>query len=128
MSERRTNLRQKSFLKGRVYFDNRRSSADCLIRDVSETGAKLVFAAPVTLPDLLELHIPHKGEVHSVRVQRRNGEEIGVAFEGIESPSLVPGASTDLTVRVQRLEAEVASLQRKLREFQAELRPQGSDI
>ena len=40
MKERRSSARQKSFLQGRIYFNNRRSSVDCLIRDYSETGAR----------------------------------------------------------------------------------------
>ena len=30
--------RQKSFLRGCLYFNNRRTSLDCLIRDISETA------------------------------------------------------------------------------------------
>jgi hypothetical protein len=39
MSERRTSSRQKAFLQGRIFFNNRRTSVDCLIRDISEQGA-----------------------------------------------------------------------------------------
>ena len=48
LKERRAATRQKSFLQGRIYFNNRRTSVDCLVRDISETGAKLTFAAAVT--------------------------------------------------------------------------------
>ena len=42
--------RIRTFLKGMVYFDNRRASAECTIRDLSDTGARLLFASPVSVP------------------------------------------------------------------------------
>ena len=38
MGERRQSRRQKSFLRGCVYFNKRRGALDCLIRDISERG------------------------------------------------------------------------------------------
>jgi hypothetical protein len=122
--ERRSGIRQKAFMKGRIYFDNKRRSADCLIRDVSELGARLRFSSVMTTPDLFELHILARGESRRARVQWRNGEEIGVSFVSDEiAPSLVPSAApADLPARVYKLEQEVASMQRKFNELQTALR------
>ena len=49
--ERRRVARQKSFLRGMVYFNNRRSVLDCLVRDISPYGARLVFSVTVATPD-----------------------------------------------------------------------------
>jgi hypothetical protein len=129
--ERRTLLRQRSFLQGRLYFNNRRSSLDCLVRDISSQGAKLKVSDSIAIPEFVELHIPNKDETYRAKVQWRTGFEIGVTFENDQdSPSIVPGAApVDLPERVRRLEAEVASLHRKLNELQNELRHgQGSGI
>ena len=129
--ERRTLLRKRSFLQGRLYFNNRRSSLDCLVRDISNQGAKLKVSDSVAIPEIVELHIPNKDETYRAKVQWRTGFEIGVTFENEqEAPSIVPGAGpADLLERVRRLEAEVASLHRKLNELQNELRHgQGSGI
>jgi hypothetical protein len=129
--ERRTLLRKRSFLQGRLYFNNRRSSLDCLVRDISDQGAKLKVSDSIAIPEFVELHIPNKDETYRAKVQWRTGFEIGVTFESDqESPSIVPGAApADLPERVRRLEAEVASLHRKLNELQNELRHgQGSGI
>jgi hypothetical protein len=129
--ERRTLLRKRSFLQGRLYFNNRRSSLDCLVRDISDQGAKLKVSDSIAIPEFVELHIPNKDETYRAKVQWRTGFEIGVTFENEqESPSIVPGAApADLPERVRRLEAEVASLHRKLNELQNELRHgQGSGI
>jgi hypothetical protein len=129
--ERRTLLRKRSFLQGRLYFNNRRSSLDCLVRDISDQGAKLKVSDSIAIPEFVELHIPNKDETYRAKVQWRTGFEIGVTFENEqEAPSIVPSAGpADLLERVRRLEAEVASLHRKLNELQNELRHgQGSGI
>jgi hypothetical protein len=129
--ERRTLLRKRSFLQGRLYFNNRRSSLDCLVRDISPQGAKLKVSDSVAIPEIVELHIPNKDETYRAKVQWRTGLEIGVTFDDdLAMPSIVPSAGpADLLERVRRLEAEVASLQRKLNELQNELRHgQGSGI
>jgi hypothetical protein len=122
--ERRTLLRQRSFLQGRLYFNNRRSSLDCLVRDISSHGAKLKVSDSIAIPEFVELHIPNKDETYRAKVQWRTGFEIGVTFENEhEAPSIVPSAApADLPERVRRLEAEVASLHRKVNELQKELR------
>ena len=129
--ERRTLLRKRSFLQGRLYFNNRRSSLDCLVRDISNQGAKLKVSDSIAIPEFVELHIPNKDETYRAKVQWRTGFEIGVTFDDDQAtPSIVPSAGpADLLERVRRLEAEVASLHRKLNELQNELRHgQGSGI
>ncbi len=73
--------RARTFLKGVIYFNNRGTSIDCTIRDLSDTGAKIEFASLVTVPDLIELHIPQKQRTFPARVMRRESYEIGVSFE-----------------------------------------------
>jgi hypothetical protein len=130
MTERRTGSRQKSFLQGRIFYNNRRTSVDCLIRDFSEHGARLKFSGTIVTPDVVELYIPNKEESYRAKVQWRNAKEIGVAFSFEEgSPPLAPGTpSPDWSTRIQKLEHDVASLQRKFNEMQATLRRfQGDD-
>ena len=131
MNERRINARQRSFLQGRIYFNQRRSSLDCLIRDLSDDGAKLMASNSVALPEFVELHIPNKNVTYPAKVQWRTGDDIGVAFNlENESPSVVPDApAADLAGRVSRLETEMAMLHRKFNELRDELKKrQGSAI
>jgi hypothetical protein len=129
MTERRSSSRKRAFLQGRVYFDNRRTSIDCLVRDISDAGAKLKFAhAPIT-PEVFDLHVPNKDESFRARVQWRSRDEVGVTFDGAEDAPLVPAAApADLAARVQKLERTVSSLQRKFNELQSVIRQiQGTD-
>jgi hypothetical protein len=130
VTERRSASRQKSFLQGRIFFNNRRTSVDCLIRDFSERGARLKFSSMIATPDVVELYVPNKDESYRAKVQWRNADEIGVGFDYDESsPPLVPGApAADWSGRIHKLEHDVASLQRRLNELQTALRQiQGAD-
>src|SRR5260370_42181050 len=79
-TERRRIARQKSFLRGMIYFNNRRNVVDCLIRDISPYGARLIFSDAVTTPDHLDLYIPQKEQTLRSHVIWRHGQEVGVAF------------------------------------------------
>ena len=124
MVERRSSARKKSFLQGRIYYNNQRSSVDCLVRDISEQGAKLVFSDAVAIPDLVELYLPGKDEVHRVRLQWRKGEEIGVGFGlgGEAGHTEGDAQSAGVFGRVLKLEEECTTLKRKVVELRAELR------
>jgi hypothetical protein len=129
MTERRSGSRQKSFLQGRLFFNNRRTSVDCLIRDFSERGARLKFSGMISTPDVMELHIPSRDETYRAKVQWRNAEEIGVGFDHDESPPLAPQAPTaDWSARIHKLEHDIEVLQRKFNELRTVVRQiQGED-
>src|SRR5258708_38957097 len=104
MTERRTASRQKSFLQGRIFFNNRRTSVDCLVRDFCQHGARLKFSSTTATPDVVELYIPNKDESYRAMVQWRNAEEMGVLFECEESaPPLAPRTpAPDWSARVHK--------------------------
>lgn len=121
-SERRRAARQKSFLRGMIYFNNRRSVVDCLIRDISPYGARLIFSDAVTTPDALDLYIPQKEQTLRTHVIWRQGQEVGVAFPQPDQAEPA-GEGRDLTDRVTRLEAEVAALKKILKKLKADAGP-----
>jgi hypothetical protein len=134
MSERRLISRKRSLLQGRIFYNNRRSSVDCLIRDISDTGAKLKFSESIAVPEVMELYIPNKEEIRRARVQWRAGGEIGVGFDDVQAPPTVPdmtagdAPSRDLAARVLRLESEVQSLRRIVNELRAENRKSHGEV
>jgi hypothetical protein len=122
MAERRNATRQKSFLRGCIYFNNRRSAVDCLIRDISSTGAKLIFSDAITVPDVVELYIPQKEQTLRAEVHWRHGTELGVAFAGAAAAAPEqPLQRSDVTGRVDRLEAEIANLKKAIKRLKAGL-------
>jgi hypothetical protein len=126
-TERRRALRQKSFLRGMIYFNNRRNVIDCLIRDISAYGARLTFSDTVSTPDVLDVYIPQKEQTLRAHVIWRNGAEVGVAF-AIQPAAAEPGQSGNLTERVARLEAEVAALKRVLKRLKADAGGPDADL
>lgn len=120
MPERRTAARQKSFLRGRISFNHGRSAADCLIRDISARGARLIFSATIAIPDIVDLYVPQKEQTLRAHVQWRHGDELGIAFHHGERQAENPATGEhDLAERVQNLESEIATLRRALKRLQA---------
>lgn len=82
MNERRRSVRQRSRLRGRVYF-NQGGSLPCLIRDISYEGARIELLDSIDIPDTIDLHIPTKNRMMRASVRWRHGDRIGVAFSQI---------------------------------------------
>ncbi len=127
MSERRRAVRQKSFLRGCIYFNNRRTVVDCLIRDLSESGARLQFSDAISIPDSFELYIAQKEQILRAKVERRHGMDVGVSFSDVVQDKSGPADVAELTDRVHRLEADVAALRRMLRRLKADVDGAGTD-
>jgi len=121
MDDKRSSPRLRSFLKGRVVFNGGQTSLECLIRDLSSTGARLELSASITLPDRFDLYLPHRETTSKVHVQWRRGNHIGVAFDQLESAPAMPSAPQDVALRVQQLEAEVGLMRLLLAQMRSEL-------
>jgi len=114
--EQRRQPRLRVFLKGRIHFNNGSSSIDCLVRDMSSTGARLLLSETATLPEKFDLFIPQKERTFRAQLRWRREDGIGVTFDnGAESPETAPDLTmTALLRRVGELEAENAALRRRL--------------
>jgi hypothetical protein len=78
MLERRRSMRRKTYLGVQLQFGNA-SVFDCLVRDVSETGARLQgYFGNMALPDRFRLHVQCHGALYEARAVWRNGEYMGV--------------------------------------------------
>jgi len=120
MGERRNTRRTKSFLRGFIYVSRKRGALACLIRDLSEKGARIVFSDTVTLPNVVDLYIPQRDQTLRARVHWRQNDEIGLSFVDDErAPDASPTAS-EVIQRVAMLEAEIASLRALLKRLKRE--------
>jgi hypothetical protein len=120
MGERRNSRRLKSFLRGFVYFDKRRGAMSCLVRDLSGDGARIIFSEAVTIPDMINLHIPQKNQTMRARVTWRRGDEIGLGFSAADPVADPLPDSAELMKRVAQLEGEIASLRKMLKRMKGE--------
>jgi uncharacterized small protein (DUF1192 family) len=122
MGERRGSRRSKSFLRGFIYVSRKRGALACLVRDLSDKGARIVFSDTVTLPDVVELYIPQREQTLRARVQWRRNDEIGLGFTEVErAPDASPSVA-EIVQRVAMLEAEIASLRALLKRLKSDKR------
>jgi hypothetical protein len=118
MNERRVSRRRKSFLRGFVYFDKRRTKMACLVRDLSEDGARIVISQAIPIPDVIELQIPQREEMAAARVQWRRADEIGLAFAKANADA--SPREIELLKRIAELETEIGVLQRTVKRLKRE--------
>jgi FAD synthase len=78
VSEQRRAVRRRTLIGARV-FVGKTGTLDGTVRNMSETGAKIVFPLPTATPDEFEVEIADHGRFR-VRAMWRNGTAIGVQF------------------------------------------------
>lgn len=89
VEQRRASPRSRTLLEGHIVYNNRLSRMECTVRDLSETGARIVFAQPVKVPPDFELQIPKKKLTRRAQVMWYDGQQHGVMFleEGEPAPA-----------------------------------------
>ena len=80
MLDRRAEPRRRILKQAKIFFNRRRSVIDCLVRNVSETGACLEVANPVGTPDAFDLLIEGETAPRPCVSVWRHDSKIGVAF------------------------------------------------
>lgn len=118
MADKRLAARQKSFLRGFVYFGNSPSAVDCTVRDISDTGARLKFSGTPLVTDTLTLNIPIKGQTLHAQVKWQCAGEIGIAFIDAPAVGSTPANDAELSVRVEKLETEIIALKQLIKRLQ----------
>jgi len=122
MEEQRKFLRQKSYLRGCIYFNNRSETVDCFVRDISGHGARLTLVSDITIPDAVDLHIPQRNQTYRANVLWRRGAEMGLAFAQPQQ-SAPPSELNALHDRIRKLEQEAELMRRTIRRLQGDARP-----
>lgn len=124
MNERRTSTRRKELLQARIFFNNRQSGFNCIVRDFSAKGARISIADRDRVPDEFELYIPVKQKAFPSRVQWRRNGEIGLVFVQSLAPDAAAAATSlgDLRKRMEQMQSEISDLHRQVNELTIEVR------
>lgn len=77
--ERRESVRRKTLKAGKIVFNERMSAYDCTVRNMSETGAKVVLLSTLGVPNLVDLDL-EDGTTYPCRVARQTLTELGLEF------------------------------------------------
>ena len=80
MSDLRLAARRRSLLGARIEFNNRSSTLDCTVRDLSRTGARLALAGRSDVPDEFDLWIEDRNQRYRAQVRWRRLTLVGVEF------------------------------------------------
>jgi hypothetical protein len=113
MMKERDSERILAFLKATVRYQNKNVTMDCIVRNISQTGARLEICAPVSLPIEFELEIPARGAMLQCQLKWRNSNAVGVRFKDIAHPPSAPPERHE-KIRIEALERENAKLRQQL--------------
>jgi hypothetical protein len=115
MPDRRQSPRDKVIYGGVAEIGERGASRDCVVRNISESGAHLEFSNDVRLPkQQILLTIARKGRSVLARIIWWRDNFVGVAFSS-ESSSELPGS--DLAERLRKSEKKKRQLQRRIKQL-----------
>ncbi len=73
-----------------------------MIRNFSETGAKLSAPAGIALPDRFELIVPQQNKTYRAVMEWQRGDKVGVSLEGasaVDSAGRPPEAALKPRIR-----------------------------
>lgn len=115
--ERRVDVRRRALMTGTIRFKTRSGSLSCVVRNISDKGAKLVVTGSMWLPESFELEIPHQDLRIEARPVWREATEMGIAFTETSERA---GRSARAENKVVSLAAERDALQRRVRQLSEE--------
>lgn len=115
MLDRRQSARDKVIYGGVAEIGEHGATRDCVVRNISETGAHLEFSNVVKLPkEQMSLRIARKGRSFLARIIWWRDNFVGVAFSS-ERPYELP--VSDLEERLRKSEKKKRQLQRRINEL-----------
>ena len=117
IKDKRKSDRQRLFLRGFIRTPQN-VTTDCIVRDVSQAGAKLRFRCPPEISELFELHVPAKGQIVQSKVVWIDDCEVGISFDSIAAFDAPSSSAGGLALRMARLENEITGLKRMLKRLQ----------
>jgi hypothetical protein len=116
MLDRRQSVRDKVLYSGVAEINDRASTMDCVVRNISERGACVELDSAGTLPREMNLTIARKGRSFLARLIWRQANRVGLAFRIMTSDRPVD----DLDERLRRSEIKKRQLQRRIKQLLGE--------
>ena len=115
--ERRQEPRENRLMRGSVSFSNGASCIECIVREISDAGARLKLPNDRPRHGVLTLFVPLKGQSFTALVKWQKLDEVGIAFGNFASTDSRDTGDSDLLAHLiqlgayaDRLEFEIATL------------------
>jgi len=118
MLERRLSVRDRVILGSVAAINDRGSTMDCVIRNISTGGVCVEFDETAKLPDEMRLTIARKDCSFFARALWRRAGRVGLEFRTATAAGLP--ATSDLDERLRRSEKKKRQLQRRIKELTGE--------
>jgi hypothetical protein len=118
-NESRQTPRVRSFLQGEIVHSGGAMRSECVVRDISDTGARLQLSSAITLPEHFDLVIPQRNRREKARMMWRHGDELGITFVAQMQSSQPVAAAAPQDHRIADLEGQVAQLRQQLATMRA---------
>lgn len=80
-ADRRGETRRRVLKGARLGFNEGYGAMECVVRNQSERGARLVLGDTMGVPSRFELAVAGESEPRSARVCWRTGEAVGIRFD-----------------------------------------------
>ena len=91
MLERRQQPRNRVYYGGSVAFNDRNSTLACVVRNFSQSGAKIEFENPALIPDEVDFEVERRGICCSARLVWRDRFAAGLVFsDAREAGGVIP--------------------------------------
>jgi hypothetical protein len=118
MQDRRQSARDKVIYGGVAEIGENGATRDCVVRNISETGASVEFNNVVNLPkEQMSLTIARRGRSFLAKIVWWRDNFVGLAFSS-ERPYELP--VSDLEQRLRKSEKKKRQLQRRIKELLGE--------
>jgi hypothetical protein len=118
MLDRRQNAREKVIYGGVAEVGEHGATKECVVRNISDTGARIEFDNVVRLPkEQMSLTIARKGRSFLAKIIWWRDNFVGIAFSS-EQPYDFP--VSDLEERLRKSEQKKRQLQRRIKQLLGE--------
>ena len=114
--DRRVAPRRRVLKPVRIIYNNGQRAIDCVLRDISDTGAQIDTERVLELPTSFWLSF-QDGRTRPVELVRQNSNLLGVRF--VDAPQLGAGAPVVGAAGKSALLARVDEIQRQLSDLRA---------
>lgn len=130
--DKRDGDRIRAFLRAQIIFNNRMSTIDCIIKNISPTGARVALADSLAVPAEFDIYIPQRNASHHAKLVWRDRDSIGIDFVDVQHPGAAPDAAAEVVAlggeaRIRQLEVQNAELKQRIRKLTARLEDLGQD-
>ena len=123
MIDVRQDERVRSFLRARILFNNHNTTVECIVKNISASGAKIDVNNSISIPSEFDLDIPQKGKIYRAKMMWRDTVSIGVSFvEAVAEPA------AEVDPEIKRLKRENQKLKTQLAMLKKRLEDLGQDV